>query len=76
MANSETEVFASETRLHILRFCDASVRGEVEVLMFPDLGVQYNPVKSRHKASSFEIQHLHLLNYFKVSCKDIFSTFG
>ena len=41
MANSETEVFASETVLHILRFCDASVRSEVEVLMFPDLGVQY-----------------------------------
>ena len=41
MANSETEVFASETVLHILRFCDASVLSEVEVLMFPDPGVQY-----------------------------------
>ena len=37
MANSETEVFASETGFRILRFCDASVRSEVEVLMFPDL---------------------------------------
>ena len=33
-------------------------------------------MKSHDEASLFKIQHLCLLNHFKVSCKDIFSTFG